>query len=79
MHKLIATFVDGKKLAEFFMFEETLFEEDMLEKLRYFEEVESWVLNLLRFFIILYIYIDNYSILNLTPHTILTLEEIIIF
>ncbi len=37
--------VDGKKLAEFFVVEETLFEknEDMLEKLRYFEEVESWV------------------------------------
>ncbi len=37
--------VDGKRLAEFFMVEETLLEEneDMLKKLRYFEEVESWV------------------------------------
>ncbi len=37
--------VDGKKSVEFFMVEETLLEEneDMLEKLRYFEKVNSWV------------------------------------
>jgi hypothetical protein len=38
-------FVDGNKLAEFFMVEKTLQKEneDLLEKVRYFEEIKSLV------------------------------------
>jgi hypothetical protein len=36
-------FIDGNKLASFFVVEKTLLEEneDLLEKARYFEEIES--------------------------------------